>query len=76
MTAGLAAGPADTEDLLIDDLAKKDDPAGDTSGPAFLPLRHRPAAANDKLPVADKDKKPTDRRQRPAHRLRFAPDQG
>ncbi|MGE0119076.1 MAG: hypothetical protein AB7S71_07365 [Dongiaceae bacterium] len=63
---------------MTDDRAKKDTSAGEMSGPAFLPLRQRPAATKDRTSATDNTAgdKAADRRQRPTDRLRFAPDQG
>jgi len=64
---------------LTDDKANKDGATGETSGPVFLPLRHRPAAAKQQTSVSDDaarkgEAEATRRRRRPAgNKLRFAP---
>ncbi|MGH6887457.1 MAG: hypothetical protein ACREGK_15440 [Geminicoccales bacterium] len=64
---------------MTDDNAKKDGTAGEISGPVFLPLRPRPAAAAGNethasdSPSREGDAKEKDRRRPTGDKLRFAP---
>ena len=64
---------------MTDDKANKDSATGEISGPVFLPLRHRPAAAKKQTSVFDDaarkgEAEATRRRRRPAGtKLCFTP---